>query len=201
MNKSTVDSFIEGMAQTFGQKEISKEERNLIQMRDSLGLKGKINLEELDDLNNVLNQISTIVKDQNLQDNISMNIDNRGVTIVASESMFFQSGRAEILPAGQKFLYQIFPILGKTPYDIQIEGHTDNVPIRTLRFPSNWELSAIRATNVVKFFIERCQLPPERFSAMGFAEYRPLFTNTSTLDQSKNRRVEIIILRSKFRKQ
>jgi len=129
-----------------------------------------------------------------------MKIDHRGVTITASESMFFQSGRAEILQAGQRFLFKIFPIIQNTPYDIQVEGHTDNIPIRTLRFPSNWELSAIRATNVVKFFIERCQLPPERFSAMGFAEYRPLLPNTSPLNQSKNRRVEIIILRTKYKK-
>ncbi len=199
MNKSLIQGFVDSMSKTFGEKKSNDQIQELIQMRDSLGLQGDIDLDELEDLNKVLDQIGQIVHNQNLEENIEMNIDNRGIVIRASESVFFSSGKADILPPGQRFLYQIHPIISKTDYNIQIEGHTDNIPIRTARFPSNWELSAIRATNVVRFFAEKCNLDPIRFSAMGFGEFHPLVDNESPENRNKNRRVEIIILRSKYK--
>ncbi len=199
MNKVKVNDIVNSMSNAFGQKKLSEKEKKLLELRDSFGLAKKINLKELEDLNKVFSQISAIVKTQNLEKNISMSIDNRGVIIRASESIFFKSGQANLLKPGQKFLLKIVPVLQNTPYNILVEGHTDNVPIHTARFPTNWELSVARATTVVRFFIEKCKLDPRRFIASGYAEYRPLVPNNTPENRKKNRRVEIIILRTKYK--
>jgi chemotaxis protein MotB len=77
---------------------------------------------------------------------------------------------------------------------VRIEGHTDNVPIHTERFASNWELSTLRATTVVRFFIDRAGVAPERLSAAGYAEYFPRVPNDSDANRAMNRRVDIVIL-------
>ena len=79
---------------------------------------------------------------------------------------------------------------------IRVEGHTDNVPIRTAIYPTNWELSANRATNVVKFFIENGQMVPVRLSASGYGEYHPIATNDSSEGRAANRRVDIVVVKS-----
>ena len=179
ISESNLKSVIEGISATFGKEQSKK-------------------IEELEDLNKVFNEINQIVEAQKLQTSIHMSIDNRGVVIRGSESIFFDSGKAEILPSGEKFLYEIYPVIERTNYNIQVEGHTDNDPIKTPFFPSNWELSAVRSTTVVRFFIEKCQAAPTRFSAMEFGEYRPLVPNTTPENKAKNRRIEIIILRTKY---
>jgi chemotaxis protein MotB len=80
-----------------------------------------------------------------------------------------------------------------------VEGHTDDLPINTARFPSNWELSTGRATTVVRYLIEAWKLPPERLSSAGYGEYKPLVANTSAANRAKNRRVDIVILRTETR--
>jgi chemotaxis protein MotB len=81
------------------------------------------------------------------------------------------------------------------PYPIRVEGHTDNVPIHTKRFPSNWELSTIRAVNVLKYFANEGRIDPRRLSAVGYGESKPLVANNSPRDRAKNRRVEIVLLK------
>ena len=77
---------------------------------------------------------------------------------------------------------------------IRVEGHSDNVPINTPQFPSNWELSAIRATNVVRFLVEASGLDPSRVSALGCGEFRPRFPNNSPENRMRNRRTDIVII-------
>ena len=86
----------------------------------------------------------------------------------------------------------ITKILLAFPYHVKVEGHTDNVPISTTEFPSNWELSTRRASEIVRFFIAQ-KVPPEQLSAEGFAEYRPVETNYTVEGRSQNRRVEMVI--------
>src|SRR5262249_10263236 len=81
-----------------------------------------------------------------------------------------------------------------TSNQVRVEGHTDNVPIHTAAFASNWELSTARATEVVQFLVERCGIPATRLSAAGFGEYRPRMTNDTEEGRAKNRRVDLIIL-------
>ncbi len=89
----------------------------------------------------------------------------------------------------------IAPTLEKTKRHVRIEGHTDNVPIKNMEFKSNWELSARRATEVVRYLIEKHRFPADRISVSGYAEYRPIAANDSPRNRAVNRRIEIIILK------
>ncbi|TAK05471.1 MAG: flagellar motor protein MotD [Candidatus Manganitrophaceae bacterium] len=120
--------------------------------------------------------------------------EGRGMVIRISESLAFETGQAEILPEFAKALDQIAEWIVDAPNDIQIEGHTDNIPINTPHYSSNWELSASRASQIVRYFIEHHAMSPDRFSVAGYAEFRPIATNETLEGRSKNRRIEIVLL-------
>jgi chemotaxis protein MotB len=115
-----------------------------------------------------------------------INIDN---------SILFDSGRASLKQEVKKSLLKIAGALNKYPENnIQIEGHTDDVPINTPQYPSNWELSAARAIAVLRFFVEESSMDPRRLSAVGLGKYHPLAPNDSPENRRLNRRVDIVIL-------
>jgi chemotaxis protein MotB len=91
-------------------------------------------------------------------------------------------------------------ILAATPNAIRVEGHTDNIPIHTARFFSNWELSTARATNVLQYFIAQGNVAPDRLSAAGYGEYKPSAPNTGERNRALNRRVDIVLLSSDYSK-
>ena len=119
---------------------------------------------------------------------------DRGTRLSFEDQVLFNFGRAAINPAGFALLDQIAAVLSKMPYAVRVEGHTDNVPIQTRRFPSNWELSVARAVNVVKYFAEVSNIDPKRLSAVGYGESRPVASNDTPPNRAKNRRVEILLL-------
>jgi len=119
---------------------------------------------------------------------------HQGTRLSFEDQVLFDFGRAAISPTGFIFLDKIADVLKKVPYAVRVEGHTDNVPIQTRRFPSNWELSVARAVNVVKYFAEVSNIDPKRLSAVGYGESRPVAPNDSPSDRAKNRRVEILLL-------
>jgi chemotaxis protein MotB len=119
---------------------------------------------------------------------------HQGTRISFEDQVLFDFGRAAINPRGFVFLDKIADVLKKVPYAVRVEGHTDNVPIQTRRFPSNWELSVARAVNVVKYFGEVSNIDPKRLSAVGYGESRPVAANDRPSDRAKNRRVEILLL-------
>jgi outer membrane protein OmpA-like peptidoglycan-associated protein len=106
----------------------------------------------------------------------------------------FQSGSAHLMAASEAALDRIAGMLGKHNYRLRIEGYTDNTPIHTAQFPSNWELSTSRATEIVRVFIVREGFSPDRLSAAGYGEYHPLASNLTVEGRSANRRVDIVIL-------
>jgi len=110
------------------------------------------------------------------------------------ESGFYDSGSALPHPQAKDTLDQVAAKVTATPYDIRIEGHTDNIPIHTAQFDSNWELSTARATELAKIFIVDYHFAPARLSAAGFAEYHPVAGNDTAEGRSQNRRVDIIVL-------
>ena len=118
--------------------------------------------------------------------------------LTVAERLFFDTGKAEIKPEGQAVLRRIGPILKKIPEkNIRVEGHTDNVPIGpSLRaqYPTNWELGAARAVNVVRFFQKESGIDPLRLSAVSYGQYRPVASNKTEAGRSKNRRIEIILI-------
>lgn len=116
-----------------------------------------------------------------------------GAIIRFPSNTAFESGGAELLPSAYGALDKIIPVLARTPGDIKVGGHTDNVPISTLQFRSNWDLSAARATSVVHYFLRLKQIPKSRLTSQGFADSRPLVKNDTAKNRMVNRRVEISI--------
>lgn len=115
----------------------------------------------------------------------------RGVVLRFPGEILFDLGKAELKPEAKELLDKIVPVLKENYlYSVWVEGHTDNLPIYTEKFPSNWELSAARAVNVVKY-LERRGLEKERLFAVGYGEYRPLLPNDTPEHRAFNRRVEI----------
>lgn len=124
---------------------------------------------------------------------INVRYSDQGAHITFEDHMLFSFGKADINPAGLAFLDKVAALLQKVPYPVRVEGHTDNVPIRTVRFPSNWELSIARAVSVVKYLAGRGRINPQRLSAVGYGDTRPLAPNDLPAGRSKNRRVEMVL--------
>jgi chemotaxis protein MotB len=99
---------------------------------------------------------------------------------------------AEIAPNGYRVLDRVGAVIGRAAHAVRVEGHTDNVPIHTPRYPSNWELSVARAVNVVKYLAASGAVAPERLSAVGYGDSKPRQANLSPQGRAGNRRVEII---------
>jgi chemotaxis protein MotB len=126
--------------------------------------------------------------------NISLKVRRDGLVITLHEVGFFDSGSATLKPAALEALATIAGTLSEHSNPVRVEGHTDNQPIHTSRFDSNWELSATRATEMVKYFVVTGGFPPERISAAGYAEFHPVAANDTADGRSQNRRVDIVVL-------
>jgi chemotaxis protein MotB len=123
---------------------------------------------------------------------------NNTIKVSVGEPMIFDLGRADLKPQSMRFLREFADKMVATKYKIVVEGHTDSFPVHSATFATNWELSAIRATRVVRFLIEDGGLEPERFTVAGYSMYKPVVPNTSLPNKAKNRRVEIVITRDKI---
>ncbi len=121
-------------------------------------------------------------------------VTERGLVVHIVESALFEVASADLQPRAQELLDLIYEEIKDTPNHIRVEGHTDDLQIKTARFPSNWELSGARATEVVRYFIEEHDMPPGRISALGYGEYRPIRPNNSIENRATNRRVDIVVL-------
>jgi chemotaxis protein MotB len=114
-----------------------------------------------------------------------------GVSIVLPESVVYPSGSAEILH--KNILGAVGEKLKKSAGSILVEGHTDSIPVTSGSFPSNWELSALRAVNVLKFLVDECEIDPKNLSAAGYADSRPVAPNDTSEGRALNRRVNLIV--------
>jgi chemotaxis protein MotB len=146
-------------------------------------------------LEEILKNINIFIFQNQLQTMVKAYIDERGVVINISDSVLFKPGNDNLTPESRTILNYLMELFQTFPYPILIEGHTDNTPINTTRFPSNWELSTHRSCNVIKYFISKGILP-DRLSGEGFGEYRPIANNATSSGRSMNRRVEIVFKRS-----
>ena len=129
----------------------------------------------------------------NLSDQVSITQNERGVMIQLKDTVLFEKGSADIKLDAQNVLDTINNIISTMPNSIIVEGHTDNDPISTFEFQSNWELSSARASRVVRYFIEIKGQDPSRFSAAAYGDTRPIYPNVSEENKTKNRRVNILI--------
>ena len=126
---------------------------------------------------------------------VALRVEPDGLVISLREVGFFASGSAQLRPAAAPAFRKIAEVLRQRPYQLRIEGHTDNVAIHTAQFASNWELSTARAIEVIRMLISEMGFPPERLSAGGYAEFHPVSSNATEEGRSQNRRVDIVILR------
>ncbi|GAA3540194.1 OmpA/MotB family protein [Zobellella aerophila] len=117
---------------------------------------------------------------------------NEGMTLRIADNLLFASGRAELTPEGEAVIRKLLVVLNSFEGDISVEGHTDNIPIHTRRFASNWELSTGRAISVLRF-LEQEKIAHARLRAIGYADTRPLASNITTEGRAANRRVELVL--------
>lgn len=143
------------------------------------------------DLKNTLQQY---IEEYDFSNNIRLTENERGITISIMDNILFESGKAELSESSKPILQKMTQLLKTLPNDIRIEGHTDNVPIRTEEFPSNWHLSIARATNTAYYLMNTLGLNQERVSVVGNSEFKPIAENDSPESRALNRRVDIVIL-------
>lgn len=120
--------------------------------------------------------------------------DPRGLVIEIPEAGAFEVGQAALVPDAARMLARIAAVVAALPNAVRVEGHTDDRPIRTARFASNWDLSTARATRVVEYFITTGGIAPSRLSAAGYAEHHPRDQNTTPAGRARNRRVDVVLL-------
>lgn len=133
-----------------------------------------------------------------LSDKITLYEQERGLVISFKDTLLFASGSDQLSDKARQIIIQVSAALKDIPNYIRVEGHTDNLPINTPQFPSNWELSVMRASNVVHVMSESAGIPAERLSIIGYGENRPLVANDSNENRAINRRVDIVILKKKY---
>ena len=142
-------------------------------------------------------QIEAALRAKGLQNSVSFAVTSRGLVVsIVTDQVLFDTGQAELKPVGKQVLDAIAPALRTLPNDISIEGHTDDVPIAGPPFASNWELSAVRATTVLRYLVDADGLQRDRMSATGYADTKPVVPNDTPAHRAQNRRVEVVVLSS-----
>lgn len=144
-------------------------------------------------LDELLQEVAEYLEVNDLTEQISASRDDRGVVLVLQEQALFESGRAEIIDEAEPFLGKVGTLLSTIPNIVKVEGHTDNRPISTSQFPSNWELSGARASSVIRFLISDQDVEARRFLAVGYGDTRPVAPNTTADNLQQNRRVVLVI--------
>jgi chemotaxis protein MotB len=160
-----------------------------------------VQAEEKSRMEEVKKQVDKYLQENGLASKVDTKVEERGLVLSFKDSLFFDSGKAEIKTDEIKKLVDIGKILNMQAVAdsyIRVEGHTDNVPISTYQYKSNWDLSVIRASNVVQLLIAQSGIVPQRIAPLGYGEFRPVADNNSEAGKARNRRVDIIIMSSKF---
>jgi len=148
--------------------------------------------QQRDKMRNVAKDIFKVLAPLVQQGKVRVLETSRGVTIEINDSILFSPGQAQLEQASMRAMRAVGEVLAPTDFPITIEGHTDNIPIRTAQFPSNWELSAVRATTVLRLFVD-AGVPPDHLTAIGYGDTRPVEGNDAPEGRARNRRVSILI--------
>lgn len=166
----------------------------LEQFGDSLGQKqGSKKKTKKVSLSEINKEVKKLVFDQKLQKEVKVSMTARGVTLEIASDLAFNVGSADLSRSIQSFLVKLVTTMEKATYAIAVEGHTDNVPIRSGAFPSNWELSAARASAVIRYLTSQ-GIPADKFRAIGFGDTVPKVANDNAENRATNRRVDITFL-------
>ena len=191
VDTNKLEQFVSSMKSAFNEGEQGKEFSVIadVQVIPSTALETEADVRAI---------LDTIIKESD--GSIDVKRDNRGVVIAVADKMLYTSGSADLKDDAIDFLDQIVQAIIEFPNMVRIEGHTDNIPIHTKAFSSNWELSASRAINVAKYFVTKHGIDPGRITATGYADFKPVTTNESPDGRAKNRRVDIVLLNESERR-
>ena len=146
------------------------------------------------DFRQIKSAVEAYLVKQGAQSKVTLEITRRGLIVSLKEAGFFNSGQANIKPEAYELINTIAEVMTQYNNPLRLEGHTDNMPISTSQFPSNWELSTARATNGLKYLLKNFDVDPNKISATGYAEFRPIADNTTPEGRAKNRRVDLVML-------
>lgn len=189
------DEFTETMmTESYAEAKKSSQEKSESENAASSG--GAIS--EQDQMEALKAELDAKLESENLSSSVQTDIDKRGLVISLSNAIFFDPGSAEIKPEHETTMLELAEMVNVMDNFIRIEGHTDNVPMNSEEYRSNWDLSAARAANVVRLFTTKSNLAPEKLIAVGYGEYRPVEDNSTEEGRAKNRRIDIIVLSEKF---
>lgn len=162
-------------------------------MEMTMAIFTKISDVDVGEISMAVSKLRDFVETQKKEESVKVVITSEGIAVRILTPVLFDQGMAEIRPQGMPYLAKIFELAEDWNNKIRICGHTDNTPVQSAMYDSNWELAYARARNVVRFGMNYSRIEPERFSAVSYGEYRPAFPNDSEENRSKNRRIEIFI--------
>ncbi len=146
-------------------------------------------------LEEVRERIDRTAEQAGLATSLKFRTEQRGLVVsIVAEGVLFTPGSSELQPAGRVILDTVADALSGLPNQLQVEGHTDDVPISTAQFPSNWELSTARASSVLRYLSDRHGVSQDRLSAAGYADRRPMASNETAGGRAQNRRVDIAVV-------
>ncbi len=171
---------------------VSEQEMTQEEINDLIAQSDLANLEEIQ------GTLEEYFDEEGIDTSVTTYIDERGLVISLNNAILFDSGSADIKPENKKILVEIAKTVKNLDNYIRIEGHTDDRPIETAVYPSNWELSCARAARVVRLFIDSADIIPEHMVAVGYGEYKPISDNKSVSGRAQNRRIDIIVLNTKY---
>ncbi|MFH1368661.1 MAG: flagellar motor protein MotB [Elusimicrobiota bacterium] len=140
-------------------------------------------------------KVTSMMEKQGVDQYTSVEISEKQIKITLTIPVLFASGESYLTNEARKVLYGVSRILASVPNEVIIEGHTDNISVKSAKYQSNWELSVARAYSVVEYFTSVSRLDPGRFVVAGYGEYRPVADNSTPEGRSTNRRIEILMIR------
>lgn len=194
-NKELRSQFSEKAHEAIQQEENKNISMNKEEPGVNLLLQGVKNPSDADEIrviefDNIAKQLKETTKDENIQ----IIKEAGSLTVRMGEGLLFDFASAEIKPESRRALDEIAKVLTKNQKHIRIEGHSDNLPIKNAKYGSNWELSSVRASKIADYLIINKKLDKKRFTVAGYADNKPIATNSTSQGRAKNRRVDIIIL-------
>jgi chemotaxis protein MotB len=149
----------------------------------------RIRKQAIDDMQKIQKKLA----EMGMKDQLTIHVTDDGLLIRMGEKILFDLGKADIRPEAYPILEMVGKSISQSASNIIVSGHTDDLPINTVEFPSNWELSTARAVNVVRYFVEKVGVDPKSLGATGYSEFRPVVPNDSPENRQRNRRVEFLV--------
>lgn len=148
------------------------------------------------DFEEIKQELEEYLMTKGMMNKVQVDVKERGLLISLKEAGFFESGKADVKSESYQIIQELADKLAKYRNPVRVEGHTDNVPIRSRSYPSNWELSSSRATSVARLLVDKFGVPAGRISATGYGEFRPAYPNDTPAGRARNRRVDLVVLSS-----